>query len=65
MASDLYGLFLFLGFDPYLVKQWWTRLLYDPYCHGIEEPLNAAVSAVLWHTAKNDVLDQVSTIVLK
>lgn len=58
--EDLYGLLLFLGVDPYWVKQWWTRLLYEPYCHGQEDPMIDLVSKVMWRTAKHNVLDQIN-----
>ena len=58
-STDLYGLLLFLGVDPFWVKQWWTKLLYEPYCHGNKEPMIDLVSKVMWRTAKHDVLDQV------
>jgi len=59
-CADLYGLLLFLGVDPYWVKFWWTKLLYEPFSSGQRQPLYAAVSQVLWRTAKDDVIDQVS-----
>ncbi|XP_077977892.1 E3 ubiquitin-protein ligase SHPRH-like [Glandiceps talaboti] len=58
--EDLYGLFLFLGVDPYWVKYWWNRLLYQPYLNGNPRPVNEAVAKVLWRTAKKDVLDQIN-----
>lgn len=62
LMTDLYGLLLFLGVDPYWVKQWWTRLLYEPYCHGQEDPMIDLVSKVMWRTAKHNVLDQVGNM---
>ncbi len=59
LLSDLYGLMLFLGVDPYWVQHWWKSLLYMPYCHGVKLPLYKAVSHVLWRSAKKDVIDQV------
>lgn len=64
LMTDLYGLLLFLGMDPYWVKQWWTRLLYEPYCHGQEDPMIDLVSKVMWRTAKYNVLDQVGNVFL-
>ncbi|XP_070568700.1 E3 ubiquitin-protein ligase SHPRH-like [Ptychodera flava] len=58
--EDLYGLFLFLGLDPYWVKYWWNKLLYQPYLNGNPKPVNEAVAKVLWRTAKKDVLDQIN-----
>ena len=57
---DLYGLVLFLGADPYWVKFWWNKLLFEPFIAGVKQPLYAAVSHVLWRTAKDDVIDQVT-----
>jgi hypothetical protein len=65
LTADLYGLFLFLGVDPFCVRQWWTALLYEPLCHGIKQPLYDAVSSVMWRTAKSDVLNQVIVLMLK
>ncbi|XP_069131636.1 E3 ubiquitin-protein ligase SHPRH-like isoform X2 [Argopecten irradians] len=59
-VSDVYGLLLFLGLDPYWVKHWWMTLLYDPYCHGNPKPLQTVLSCVLWRNAKKDVLDQIN-----
>ncbi|KAI8498455.1 hypothetical protein Bbelb_236570 [Branchiostoma belcheri] len=58
--EDLYGLLLFLGVDPYWVKHWWERLLYQPYCHGNPQPMYEVISKVMWRTAKKDVLDQIN-----
>ncbi|XP_056016724.1 E3 ubiquitin-protein ligase SHPRH-like isoform X5 [Ostrea edulis] len=58
--EDLYGLLLFLGVDPYWVKQWWTKLLYEPFCYGKEEAMIDLVSKVMWRTAKHNVLDQIN-----
>jgi len=57
--ADLYGLLLFLGVDPYWVKYWWNKLLFEPFTVGVKQPLYDAVSQVLWRTAKDDVIDQV------
>ena len=61
VSSDLYGLFLFLGVDPYWVKLWWNKLLFEPFKSGVKQPLYSAVAQVLWRTAKDDVIDQVSS----
>nr|XP_006814870.1 PREDICTED: E3 ubiquitin-protein ligase SHPRH-like [Saccoglossus kowalevskii] len=58
--EDMYGLLLFLGVDPYWVRHWWHRLLYQPYVHGNFTPINEVVAKVLWRTAKKDVLDQIN-----
>ncbi|XP_029282544.1 E3 ubiquitin-protein ligase SHPRH-like [Cottoperca gobio] len=57
--EDLYGLVLFLGVDPYWVKHWWLQLLYRPYRRGNTEPLYNVIAALLWRSAKKDVIDQI------
>ena len=57
--TDLYGLVLFLGVDPYWVKHWWDQLLYRPYRRGNTEPLYSVIGQLLWRSAKKDVIDQV------
>lgn len=59
---DIYGLLLFLGIDPYWVQQWWKVLLWEPFCHGIKEPLYSALAQILWRTAKKDVINQVLSL---
>ena len=59
VSSDLHGLLLFLGVDPYWLKFWWNKLLFDPFSSGVKQPLHSAVADVLWRTAKDDVIDQV------
>ncbi|XP_060077806.1 E3 ubiquitin-protein ligase SHPRH-like [Ylistrum balloti] len=59
-VSDVYGLLLFLGLDPYWVKHWWTTLLYNPFCQGDPQPLHNVLSSVLWRNAKKDVIDQIN-----
>ncbi|XP_074656200.1 E3 ubiquitin-protein ligase SHPRH-like isoform X2 [Tubulanus polymorphus] len=59
-VKDLYGLFLFVGTDPFYVRHWWNVLLYQPYCHGYVEPMHNAVAEILWRTAKKDVEDQIN-----
>lgn len=58
-CTDLYGLVLFLGVDPYWVKHWWDQLLYRPYRRGNTEPLYNVIAQLLWRSAKKDVIDQV------
>jgi len=62
VSSDLYGLMLFLAVDPYWVKCWWNKLLFEPFIRGVKQPLYDTVSQVLWRTAKDDVIDQVSKV---
>lgn len=59
-CTDLYGLVLFLGVDPYWVKHWWYQLLYRPYRRGNTEPLYYVIAQLLWRSAKKDVIDQVN-----
>lgn len=60
LCTDLYGLVLFLGVDPYWVKHWWYQLLYRPYRRGNTEPLYYVIAQLLWRSAKKDVIDQVN-----
>ena len=57
--TDLYGLLLFLGVEPYWVRFWWNKILYEPYRHGNRDALEKVITEVLWRTAKKDVLEQV------
>nr|XP_033793202.1 E3 ubiquitin-protein ligase SHPRH isoform X2 [Geotrypetes seraphini]XP_033793203.1 E3 ubiquitin-protein ligase SHPRH isoform X2 [Geotrypetes seraphini] len=57
--EDLYGLVLFLGFDPFWVKHWWDQLLYRPYCRKNPMPLFHLIAKILWRSAKKDVIDQI------
>ncbi|XP_076076399.1 E3 ubiquitin-protein ligase SHPRH-like isoform X3 [Mytilus galloprovincialis] len=59
-VEDLYGLFLFLGIDPFWVKQWFETILFKPLCHGVTKPLYDTVSSILWRTAKKDVIEQIN-----
>lgn len=59
LFTDLFGLLVFLGDDPYWVRGWWNKLLYEPLKHGIHEPLYEVMGKVMWRTAKKDVIDQV------
>lgn len=63
-ATDLYGLVLFLGADPYWVKYWWDQLLYRPYCRKNTQPLYNFIAKIMWRSAKKDVIDQVNISVL-
>ncbi|XP_038077959.1 E3 ubiquitin-protein ligase SHPRH-like isoform X2 [Patiria miniata] len=58
--DNLYGLFLFLGVEPYWVKSWWDNILYKPYLHGNQEPMEKALAEVLWRSAKKDVIHQIN-----
>ncbi|XP_072036001.1 LOW QUALITY PROTEIN: E3 ubiquitin-protein ligase SHPRH-like [Amphiura filiformis] len=57
--DDLYGLFLFLGVEPYWVKKWWDQMLYKPYCRGNQKPMKQVLADVLWRSAKKDVIQQI------
>ena len=59
LITDLYGLLLFLGVDPYWVQPWWNKLVYEPFCYGVTEPMYKLLTSVMWRTMKTDVLDQV------
>ncbi len=58
--SDLYGLILFLGLDPYSTYQWWERCLLDPYRVGLRRPMHDVMSRVFWRSAKKHVLGEVN-----
>ena len=60
-CSDLYGLVLFLGVDPFWVKHWWLQILYRPFRRGNTAPLYRVIAQILWRSAKKDVIDQVET----
>jgi len=56
--NDLYGLMLFLKIDPYLVEAWWQNCLFEPYCHGVTQPLTDLLCKYMWRTVKKNVLSQ-------
>jgi E3 ubiquitin-protein ligase SHPRH len=56
---DLFGLLCFIGFDPYCYQEWWKRWLYEPYLHGIKEPMYRELAKVMWRNNMKDVQDQV------
>ncbi|XP_022082034.1 E3 ubiquitin-protein ligase SHPRH-like isoform X2 [Acanthaster planci] len=58
--DNLYGLFLFLGVEPHWVRSWWDNMLYYPYLHGNQEPMEKALAEVLWRSAKKDVIHQIN-----
>lgn len=60
--SDLFGLVVFLGVEPYCVRHWWVRLLYRPYCKKNPHFLYSFIAKIMWRSAKKDVIDQVSRI---
>ena len=57
--NDLYGLLLFLQYDPYLVESWWKLGVFEPYCSGDKGPMLNVLRSILWRTCKRDVLDQI------
>ena len=57
--ADLYGLFLFLGVEPYYRKTWWRKLLYEPFLIGNSEPLLDVLYNIMCRTAKKDVINEV------
>ncbi|KAL4232699.1 hypothetical protein ACF0H5_007387 [Mactra antiquata] len=58
--DDLYGLVLFLGIDPYWVLMWWNKLIYEPFCYDIRQPMYDLLTSTLWRTVKDDVVDQIN-----
>lgn len=63
-ADDLYGLWKFLGIEPYCERTCWTSALFLPYLYGQSKYLVDAVAPVLWRTIKANVLDQVKLNIL-
>lgn len=59
VVSDLFGLLLFLGEEPYNSEFWWKHLLLLPYCNGDTEPLVTVLSKCFRRTMKRSVLDQI------
>ncbi|GBM04758.1 E3 ubiquitin-protein ligase SHPRH [Araneus ventricosus] len=57
-VEDLYGLLLFLGYDPFHEKLWWRELLWKPFACGKTDKLVFVLNNVLWRTPKNFVLHQ-------
>ncbi|CAN7988782.1 unnamed protein product [Ixodes hexagonus] len=58
-SGNLYGLFLFLGEEPYNTEFWWKELLLIPYCNGNTEPLASVLSRCFKRTMKRNVLEQI------
>lgn len=57
--SDIYGLLLFLGVDPYCNQTWWKTLLYEPYIQGNSQPLCNFLAKIMWRSAKRDVIHEI------
>ncbi|GIX67705.1 e3 ubiquitin-protein ligase SHPRH [Caerostris extrusa] len=57
---DLYGLLLFLGYDPYNVKLWWREALLRPFICGYTDQLTSVLKDVIWRTPRENVLDQLN-----
>nr|XP_015905022.3 E3 ubiquitin-protein ligase SHPRH [Parasteatoda tepidariorum] len=57
--QDLYGLLLFLGYDPFNEKIWWQELLWKPFMNGCSDTLKAVLNQVLWRTKKTQVMEQI------
>ena len=38
---------------------WWSRVLYEGYCHGDTAPLHRLMAQVMWRRTKKDVIDQI------
>ena len=58
--SDLYGLVLFLGLEPYSTAQWWERCLLNSYRVGMHRPMLDVMSRVFWRSAKKHVGGEVN-----
>ncbi len=57
--SDLYGLVLFLGVDPFSEFGWYKRLIWQPFLRGQEEPMLSLFARLMWRNSKADVADEV------
>ena len=60
IVTDIYGLLLFLGIDPYCYHKWWKALLYEPYKNGQRQALYNLLAKVMWRSAKKDVIHEVN-----
>ncbi|GFQ86056.1 e3 ubiquitin-protein ligase SHPRH [Trichonephila clavata] len=58
-VEDLFGLLLFLGYDPYHQKLWWKELLWKSFACGKTDKLALILNNIMWRTPKNNVLDQI------
>ncbi|GFU38399.1 e3 ubiquitin-protein ligase SHPRH [Nephila pilipes] len=58
-VEDLFGLLLFLGYDPYHEKVWWKELLWKSFACGETEKLAFVLNDIMWRTPKNHVLNQI------
>jgi SNF2 family DNA or RNA helicase len=56
--SDLYGLLLLLGVEPYQNKYWWKNLLWQPYLKFNLQPIAEVFSRLLWRNNKRDVASE-------
>ncbi len=59
---DLFGLLMFLRFDPFGMRSMFETLLYEPYTRAHTESLLHVADQVLWRTRKEEVLDQVDPL---
>ena len=57
--TDLYGLVVFLGVDPYSQLFWFNRLVWHPFMLGREGPMISLFSKLMWRNSKADVADEV------
>jgi E3 ubiquitin-protein ligase SHPRH len=60
--EDLYGLFLFLGVQPYANRTWWRACLQEPYLNEVPEAverMELLMRRFLWRTNKQDALAEV------
>lgn len=51
---------VFLGCDPYQVKEWWCELVLKPSTSGNLENIKSILNSILWRSSKKSVEDQVS-----
>ena len=59
MFTDIYGLLLFLGVQPYCKGLWWKRALYDHYINGDFVPLFNTIAQIMWRSCKADVIEEI------
>ncbi|GFY78682.1 e3 ubiquitin-protein ligase SHPRH [Trichonephila inaurata madagascariensis] len=57
-VEDLFGLLLFLGYDPYHYKVWWKELLWKSFACGKTDKLALILNNIMWRTPKSNVLHQ-------
>ncbi|KFM77872.1 E3 ubiquitin-protein ligase SHPRH, partial [Stegodyphus mimosarum] len=57
-VKDIYGLLLFLKYDPYDSREWFHELLWKPLVNGNIDPMVSVLNQVMWRTSKKNVIEQ-------